>query len=350
MNELQEMLADSATALFAAEVTPELLASADAGEWPAKLWNILEAAEYPHLFAQADTDITWADAHPLVAAAGAALAPVPLPETLLASWLLARVGLEVPAGIVTVVPQRRDEPWRARESNGRSLVSGRAAGVPWASTASHVLVVADSGEEPLLALLPAATLEITPDRNIANEPRDAVAASDAPAAAVAALGTLPADVVQRFGALLRATQIAGAIGRILRLTAAYAGERQQFGRPIAQFQAISQQLAVLAEESLAAEIAAAYAWRHAAGDPATSAIAIAKVRAGRAAGIAPRIAHAVFGAIGITSEHSLHFATRRLWAWRAEFGAEAHWARELGAAVLRAGGARLWPSVTDAGT
>ena len=146
--------------------------------------------------------------------------------------------------------------------------------------------------------------------------------------------------------MLRATQIAGAIKRVLGLTAAYAKERQQFGRPIGQFQAISQQIAVLAEESVAAEVAAATAFRAAALDPTTRAIAIAKVRAGKAAGIAPAIAHAVFGAIGITSEHSLHFATRRIWSWRAEFGHEAFWARELGAAVLAGGGAQLWPSLT----
>jgi acyl-CoA dehydrogenase len=342
MTELQQMLADSAAELFAAEVTPELLSAADGGAWPSKLWDVLAAAEYPSLFAEPDPDVTWNDAQPLVLAAGAALAPVPLPETLVASWLLRLAGIAVPAGILTVVPQRATERWHA---NG-TRITGRATGVPWGCAAGHIAVVVDAGERPALALVSAADLARTPDRNVAAEPRDTLEAAAVEAIALAPLGELPGDLVQRFGALVRATQIAGAAGRVLRATAKHAGEREQFGRPIAQFQAISQQLAVMVEETVAASMAAALAWHAAGADPGTRAIAIAKVRAGKAAGIVPAIAHAVHGAIGITAEHSLHFANRRLWAWRAEFGSEAHWARELGTQVLRDGGARLWPGVT----
>ena len=48
---------------------------------------------------------------------------------------------------------------------------------------------------------------------------------------------------------------------------------------------------------------------------------------GEAAGTGAAIAHQVHGAMGFTYEHSLHHATRRLWAWREEFGNEAVWAR-----------------------
>jgi len=58
------------------------------------------------------------------------------------------------------------------------------------------------------------------------------------------------------------------------------------------------------------------------------------------------IAHEVHGAIGFTYEHALHFATRRLWAWRAEFGDETHWARVLGEGVLARGADALWADVT----
>ena len=346
MTELQQLLADSARELFEAEVTPELLEAADRGEWPAALWRVLDDAEYPRLFASGEADVTWADAHPVVEAAGAALAPVPLPEAVLASWLAASAGIALPPGIVTVVPQRADEPWSAERRGGAWSITGAAAGVPWAAAAQGALVVVNAGTEPLLALLPTRELHLTVGRNAAGEPRDAVAARDL-AADAAPLGALPADIVRRFGALVRAAQIAGAIRRIVRLTAAYAGERRQFGRRIADFQAISQQLAVLAEESVAASTAAAYAWHEASADPATPATAVAKIRTGQAAGIAAGIAHAVFGAIGITAEHSLHFATRRLWSWRAEFGAEREWAHELGATIVRDGGSGLWRRTTD---
>lgn len=331
MNDLQTMLGDSASDLFAAEVTPELLESADGGAWPAKLWKVLEDAEYPRLFTE--PDMTWADAYPIVEAAGAALAPVPLPEALVASWLLRRAGIEQPAGLTTIVPQ----PWRA----------GSACSIPWGAVAQHAVAIEEAANGPRLVLLATADLGITPGRNAANEPRDAVTASNVRPVASAPLGDVPADVIHRLGALCRATQIAGALRRVLRLTAHYAGERTQFGRPIAQFQAVSQQLAVLAEESTAATMAAAYAWPKASDDLATSAIAVAKIRAGQAVGPSAAIAHAVFGAIGITAEHSLHFATRRLWCWRAEFGSEREWAGALGASIVSAGSAALWPGVTS---
>ena len=36
------------------------------------------------------------------------------------------------------------------------------------------------------------------------------------------------------------------------------------------------------------------------------------------------------GAIGFTFEHNLHFLTRRLWAWRDEFGKDSEWQILLG--------------------
>lgn len=127
----------------------------------------------------------------------------------------------------------------------------------------------------------------------------------------------------------------------------YVTERKQFGRPIGSFQAIQHQLAVLAGHVAATGIAAAHAFSAAdRGDPRFE-VACAKVRAGEATGIGASIAHQVHGAIGFTYEHSLHFLSRRLWAWRAEFGAEPHWAAELGRAVAARGAAELWPYVTS---
>jgi acyl-CoA dehydrogenase len=58
-------------------------------------------------------------------------------------------------------------------------------------------------------------------------------------------------------------------------------------------------------------------------------------------------AHQLHGAIGYTDEHRLQLWTRRLWAWRDDFGTESQWGAELGADVLRGGGGALWPVVTS---
>jgi acyl-CoA dehydrogenase len=72
------------------------------------------------------------------------------------------------------------------------------------------------------------------------------------------------------------------------------------------------------------------------------AVAVAKARVGEAAGKVAEICHQVHGAMGFTQEHPLHFATRRLWAWRDEFGHEAYWQQRIGMQVCAAGGDALW--------
>jgi acyl-CoA dehydrogenase len=75
-------------------------------------------------------------------------------------------------------------------------------------------------------------------------------------------------------------------------------------------------------------------------------VAVAKVCAGEAATLATSVAHQVHGAIGFTHEHTLHFATRRLWSWRDEFGSDAQWAEVLGQAAIAAGSSGFWKGLT----
>jgi acyl-CoA dehydrogenase len=75
--------------------------------------------------------------------------------------------------------------------------------------------------------------------------------------------------------------------------------------------------------------------------------AIAKSRAGEAAGFATEISHQVVGAMGFTLEHPLHRYTRRLWSWRDEYGNEAYWNARIGDAVLRADPSGAWPLIAD---
>jgi acyl-CoA dehydrogenase len=169
---------------------------------------------------------------------------------------------------------------------------------------------------------------------------------------------MPEDIVSTLLAAARTTQMAGALETILALAVEYAREREQFGRKIGKFQAIQQQLAILAGQVAAAGVAAADAARAldqrglpkktfgALDDPAFE-IAVAKVVVGEAAEFGPRIAHQVLGAIGFTHEHRLHFFTRRLWAWRAECGSAASWAQRLGAFGLDGETGGLWEILTD---
>lgn len=150
------------------------------------------------------------------------------------------------------------------------------------------------------------------------------------------------------GALARALLMAGALDRLLDDCVDHAGTRRQFGRPIGDFQAVQQMLAVLAGEAAAAGISARFACARLGRPDFDLAVAIAKIRCGQAAGTGMRIAHQVHGAIGFTREHHLHRLTNALRAWRDEFGSEQRWAERLGQAALAADG--LWPFITAIGS
>ena len=141
--------------------------------------------------------------------------------------------------------------------------------------------------------------------------------------------------------------MAGAMERILDMTVQYAKDRIQFGRPIGKFQAVQQQIAVLAGHVAAASAAAHGAADARARGHARFEIACAKIRIGEAAGHVAAIAHQVHGAMGFTHEHTLHLGTRRLWAWRDEFGSEAEWSGWVGRVAAGVGGENLWSFMTD---
>ncbi len=164
------------------------------------------------------------------------------------------------------------------------------------------------------------------------------------------MGADRAEVYRR-GALSRAMLMAGALERALDTALTYVQERKQFGRQISKFQAVQQQMAVLAGQ-VAAAGAAAEAGAEALSNPDPELrellIAVAKTRAGDAATMAAEIAHQVHGAIGFTQEYALQLSTRRLWSWRDEFGPETAWAARVGAIVCARGADALWPTLTAA--
>jgi alkylation response protein AidB-like acyl-CoA dehydrogenase len=146
-------------------------------------------------------------------------------------------------------------------------------------------------------------------------------------------------------ALARACQMAGAMQAALDLSVAYVRERKQFGKPLASFQAIQQQLALFAEESAAAAMAAQAACRAADRGPGVFEIGCAKLRANMAVSVATSVAHQVHGAMGFTAEYKLQGLTRLLWAWRSDAGNDRYWADRIGAMMAAQGADGFWPSL-----
>jgi acyl-CoA dehydrogenase len=254
--------------------------------------------------------------------------PLPLAETSLAAWLLGTSGQTTPPGLATVVPV--DGRNTLQLAAGR--LSGRAHDVPWGRAASLLVAIVDDpdGRTQVVSLDPSAA-RLTPGTDLAGLPRDTLEFSDAEVIAAPA-GVTAADLFWR-GGLLRTAQMAGALQSVDHITRRYAGERVQFGKPIAAFQAVQQHLVTIAQ---AAEIVTMGVWRAgraASMGPATFEICAAKLLADEQARVAIRSAHQAHGAIGMTREYPLHRFTRRLNTWRHEFGSEVQLALALGTAV-----------------
>jgi acyl-CoA dehydrogenase len=311
------------------------------------VWEAVAGLGIPHLFlpeAAGGFNGSWCDAGVVFRRIGLHALPAPVGETLLAHRWLQQAGAPAPEGIITI--GRCAQATLRAGARSETRFSGRVAAVPWGAQARWLLVAYDGNDTSGWALLPTASAHsMAAGSNAADEPRATLRYLDAP---VVLNWTAP-DAVPALcaaGALLRAGQMAGALETTLQLAVEHAGERHQFGRAIGKFQALQQQLAVLAEETAAASCAAHSACQAADGGDAGFEIAAAKLRANRAAAQATAIAHQVHGAIGFTREHPLHRFTLRLLAWRAEFGNDRHWADYLGRSVTRAGAGPLWQQLT----
>jgi len=340
---MRELFKSTADRLFGDLVTPALMESTRHGDWPGAFWESVEAAGFSTASAPealGGTGSPWNDLYVIVHAAGRYNVPAPLPEALMANWLLGQAKLECVAGPLSFAADST-----LTMQNGR--VTGKLADVPFGRHVTHVVALLSQGGSSSVVLLHTDHAFALKKRlNIAGESRDDLLFSDAAPIAYAALPQgMPADLLLLGGALLRSAQIAGALETVLEMTSRYATERSQFGRPISGFQAIQHQLAVLAEHAAAATVAAEAAFALSGDAPAVLPIMSAKVVASEAASLAAGIAHAVHGAIGVTDEHALHFTTQRLWSWRSEFGSPTFWAQRLGREVCKAGAAQFWPAM-----
>lgn len=306
---METLIAETAERIFADHVDKALLDRAEApasGEFPDALWRVVQDAGL-HLVGRPDSGTELGDLFGLLKVAGRYALPLPLAEVLVANAVLPD-GAEG-AGFTTIA------------------VDGIA---PWARAAARILDLDGTLH---------VSFAVEPGANIAGEPRDRVLAGQ----------TVHVEVpgeIRRYMGLSRTSLMAGALERTMEMAVDYATERTQFGRPIAKFQAIQHSLAVLAGEVAAAVRACDGAIEALGTDGADNHIAAAKARVGEAAGIVAEIAHQVHGAFGFTHEHSLHHFTRRLLAWRDEYGREREWQERLGRRAAARGADQLWDFIT----
>jgi acyl-CoA dehydrogenase len=349
------LIEQSAQRLFAEAVDKGVRDRAESGVFDERLWRLTVDSGFSLALASeaaGGVGESWSAVVPILHGIGYWQVPLPLAETMVGALLLSTAGLPVPEGPIALIEQGQGNDLRANGAGSALKLTGTAAHVAWARHASTALVSLADGHLALLDLRAARGVACSEGLDPARLPSDTLRFDDAPCITQAAHALSFAQPVWALGALARSVMMVGALESALEQAVRYANERVQFGRPIGKNQAIQQQLALMAGDCAAARMAALAA---AADAPSTAqpdapaaafSIAVAKVRCGEAATRATGIAHQVHGAIGFTREHSLHFATRRLWAWREQFGSDAFWAARLGRLAIAGGGKGFWPALT----
>jgi alkylation response protein AidB-like acyl-CoA dehydrogenase len=316
-------------------------------DWAGELWQDIAELGLPRAMVAESRDgggLTLAEGLALIRTVSGHPVPVPLPlaEVMVASYLLDRAGLDIPAGLLTIAPVVPGEELLLRQSGQGWLATGVLRRVPWGHEAEYVVAGGRTADGVSLARVHRAHARIEAGTNLAGEPRDTLILKDAPVEALARCAFEGGDTLRSM-AVVRTVQIAASCRTALTIALEHARSRIQFGRPIGQFQAVQQNLAVMAGQIAAAAGAAELAVEAIAGTGDPSGVALGKIRAGEAAGQVAALAHQILGAMGFTHEHPLHFTTKRLLSWRDECGAENYWAEQAGRAVFAAGGAQFWP-------
>lgn len=312
---MDEMLTASVEAVLADGCTPAFVRRVEQARERGtgrELWRKLDELGFlDALVAEAHggAGLSLVDAAGVLVAFGRHALPLPAAQTIVARPLAAAAGIEAPRGPIAI-----------------ALADSAQAGsafVPYGQVADALLVQTRDGTRLIGAD------ETTLDAH--GDGLDAVARF-APNAGHAL--DLPAGHVAALGALATAATMAGAMQRVLEMTLVHVNDRQQFGRPIGKFQAVQQQLSVMAEHVAATHMAVQIGCAAHGGREQTLGSAIAKARASRAAPLVAGTAHGLAGAMGITAEYDLQLYTRRLHAQRLHYGSESSWDEVVGAHAI----------------
>jgi alkylation response protein AidB-like acyl-CoA dehydrogenase len=281
---------------------------------------------------------------------GRALQPGPLVQTLAVAYVLGR---HAPAdgvndllgaiGAGTVVATWAalgpDSPEPLAIRNG--MLHGAAEFVPDPAAATHLVVPVRDADSTRLGVVELAGATVEPVPTIDLTRRYARVRLDGVPAPAVQLPGEAGGLLFNLGVVLQCAENTGIARRLLEMTVTYAGQREQFGRPIGSFQALKHRMAdmlVAAEGCRVATREAADALDGGTGRGVES-VSIAKSWVGRAASFVATHALQIHGGIGFSWEHDLHLFLRRAKANELLLGSPGWHDELLYRSVLAAAGA-----------
>lgn len=336
--EAQTAVAELAGKIFKERVTPASLKTTEAGaEWfDRATWKQLADSGLLATgigAAYGGAGHGFLELCALLQEAGAAIAPLPLwPTLVLGAMPIERFGSEaqrarflprVAAGEVVLsaalAEPDGDDPLHVRATahmnGGGWKLRGAKTCVPAAHLAERVLVPATTGPGHVgVFLVDPRGPGVKVVRQIATtgEPQARLELDDAPVAADDVLGD-PSCGAEALDWLLPRATVAlcamelGVAERALAMTASYTTTRQQFDRPIATFQAVSQRAADAYVDVESIRVATwRAAWRLSEGQPADDAVSVAKFFAAEAGHRVVFAAQHLHGGMGFDVEYPLY--------------------------------------------
>lgn len=293
----------------------------EAGGSSSVLWQTVEQAGFLDLLLpeeQGGAALPLIDLFPILERLGRAAVPQPVAQSIVARALLAGCA-GVPAGRLTLAMHIQRDPGGASVSHC----------VPYGAVADHVLCC--DGDDLALMSCAEATRVVVGDARCLGATLhwgDATPLLRQPGGSAG---------LRAFASAMAAALLSGAMQRTFAMALDYCNNRVQFGKQLGKFQAVQQQLSVMAEHLLAGALAAESAFHTTGSTPAPLPSAMAKARTSEAAALVAATAHAVHGAIGMTDEYDLGLLTRRLHDWRISYGSEQYWNRVVGEQLMASG-------------
>ncbi|WP_223775727.1 acyl-CoA dehydrogenase family protein [Streptomyces sp. 135] len=343
--EEQQAVVETAKALFADVVpdgvpSPALTPGAVAEDFDRALWSRLADADLLGLLVGTEHDGVGLDAIALclvLRESAKVLARVPLLENSAAVWAVQTYGGDdvkqrvLPRAVrgelvLTVAATGRTghDPAElavtARRDDGAWLLDGLHTAVPWAQNADLVVIPTHTPDgRTILALVPRDHDGLTLAEQYSTS-GERLAELRLEGVRVAASDVIEADGAwDRLRDLLTTGACALALGLgegVLRMTAEYTGRREQFGHPVATFQAVAVQAADRYIDLRAMEVTLwQAAWRVSTGAdgalPTTADVSVAKIWASDGVRRVVQTAQHLHGGFGADTDYPLH----RYHAW-----------------------------------
>ncbi len=313
--EIEAVLSVVQEALDRAPEPPE-----DAGE---KTWAALAAAgllALPVPEAQGGEGLGLPEVAVLLRETGARAVQLPVWETLACGVLtIVAAGSEeqqgllagVAAGETLLTPALREVPGTSA-TYADGTVTGRKIGVTYAERATRLLVTAADGDRPVVALVDphGPGVELLESHSSYNSPQHTVVLDGAPAELLP--GDEAARVLHELAVAGLCVTAAGLVAGARDLTATYIKGRTQFGRALAEFQAVAMQIADVYITSRTVALAADNAvWRIAEGLDVADDLAVAAYWVRHEAPGAMRTCHHLHGGMGVDITYPMH----RYFSW-----------------------------------